>query len=112
MKLDDSVHMCNVYKLTVNRDSQLERNPVPKIETLFAVLAGGQLFTRLDISCAYQQMVLEEDFKQYVTVNTHKGRFKYNQLLFGVFSAPAVFQRTTEGWFREFHVWQYIWMLY
>lgn len=45
----------------------------------------------------YKQIILEEDSKWYVTVNTYKGLFQYNQLPFGVSSAAAVFHRTTEG---------------
>ena len=32
-----------------------------------------------------------------MTINTHKGLFKYNRLPFGVASAPAIFQRTIES---------------
>lgn len=30
-------------------------------------------------------------------VNTHEGLFKYNRLVFGVVSSPAIFQRTMES---------------
>ncbi len=51
---------------TVNSASKLDRYPIPKIEDLFAKLAGGKLFSKLDMSQAYQQIPLEEDSKQYV----------------------------------------------
>lgn len=34
-------------------------------------------------------MELEESSKKYLTINTHKGLFQYNRLVFGVASAPA-----------------------
>ena len=49
------------------------------------------------MSQAYQQMILDEDSKQYVTISTHKGLFRYNRLPFGVSSAPGIFQRTMEN---------------
>ncbi|KAG5286473.1 hypothetical protein AALO_G00015230 [Alosa alosa] len=49
------------------------------------------------MSHAYQQVVLEEESRKYVTINTHKGLFKYTRLPFGVASSPAIFQRTMEG---------------
>ena len=67
------------------------------MEDLFAQLNGGQHFTKLDMSHAYQQLVLEEESRKYVTVNTHKGLFTYTRLPFGVASSPGIFQRTMEG---------------
>ena len=42
-------------------------------------------------------MLLDEDSKQYVTINTHKGLFKYNRLVFGVGSSPSIFQCTMDN---------------
>lgn len=41
--------------------------------------------------------MLDEESKQYVTINTHKSLFTYTRLPFGVSSSPAIFQRTMEG---------------
>ena len=40
--------------------------------------------------------MLDDDSKEIVTVNTHKGLFCYQRLPFGVSSAPGIFQRTME----------------
>ena len=48
------------------------------------------------MSQAYQQLVLDDDSKEIVTINTHKGLFSYQRLPFGVSSAPGIFQRTME----------------
>ncbi|RXN33535.1 putative protein K02A2.6-like protein [Labeo rohita] len=97
LKPDGSIRLCGDYKLTVNRVSTLEQYPIPRVEDLFALLDGGKQFTKLDMSHAYQQIIMDEDSKKYLTVNTHKGLFTYNRLPFGVASAPAIFQRTMEG---------------
>lgn len=68
----------------MNRVASLEQYPIPRMEDLFAVLSGGQQFTKLDMSHAYQQIVLDEPSKKYLTVSTHKGLFTYNRLPFGV----------------------------
>ena len=75
---------------------QLEVYPLPKIDDLFASLAGGQQFSKLDLSHAYLQLPLAKDAQPLVTVNTHKGLYRYQRLPFGVSSAPAIFQRTME----------------
>lgn len=59
-------------------------------------LTGGCKFTKLDLSSAYQQMVLDEESRPYVTVNTPKGLYKYLRFPFGVSSAPAVFQKAMD----------------
>ena len=56
-----SVRICGDFKLTVNQASKLDRYPIPKIEDLLAKLAGGKLFTKLDMSQAYQQLLLDEE---------------------------------------------------
>ncbi len=96
MKKDGSVRVCGDYKVTVNQVATLDTYPLPRIEDLFASLAGGKAFTKLELAHAYQQVLLHEDSKQYVTINTHRGLYRYNRLPFGVASAPAIFQRTMD----------------
>ena len=75
-----SVRVCGDFKVTINQASRLDRYPIPKIEDLLARLAGGKLFTKLDMSQAYQQLLLNEESKKYVVINTHRGLFRYNRL--------------------------------
>ena len=96
-----SVRICGDFKLTVNRVARLDRYPIPKISDLFARLAGGKYFTKLDLSQAYQQVCLDEPSKALVVINTQKGLFRYNRLPYGVSSAPAIFQRTMEALLQE-----------
>ena len=52
-----SVRICGDFKLTVNRASKLDHNPIPRVEDLFATLSGGQAFSKLNMSSAYQQLL-------------------------------------------------------
>ncbi len=101
LKPDGSVRLCGDYRVTVNRQSSLEQYPIPRMEDMFAVLSGGEKYTKLDMSHAYQQILLDKTSKQYVIVNTHKGLFTYTRLPFGVSSSPAIFQRTMEGILKD-----------
>ncbi|XP_058872250.1 uncharacterized protein K02A2.6-like [Acipenser ruthenus] len=97
MKPDGSIRICGDYKLTVNQASRLDAYPIPRVEDLFSNITGGQAFTKLDLSHAYQQLLLEDSSKEVLTINTHKGLFRYTRLPFGVSSAPGIFQRTLES---------------
>ena len=71
--------------------------PLPRSEDLFAALAGGKIFSKLDLKNAYLQIPLDEASKKYTTINTPKGLFQYERLPFGVSSAPSLFQRTIDN---------------
>ena len=83
--------------MTVNQVSHLAAYPLPKIKEVHNKLAGGKTFTELDLSHAYEQMVLDDALKELVTINTHRGLYRYNRLPYGVSSAPGIFQRTMES---------------
>ena len=67
------------------------QHPLPKPGELFASIANGQKFSKLDLSEAYQWVLLEGESKKYTTVNTHQGLYQYNHLLFGIAFAHALF---------------------
>lgn len=109
VKPNGSVRICDDFKLTVNKVAKLDTYPLPKIDDWFLQLAGGKHFSKLDLAHAYLQIALDEEFKQYVVINTYKGLYQYNRLLFGIHSAPAIFQCTIESILRGIpHVSVYI----
>ena len=77
-----SVRICGDFRITVNPVSKLNRYPLPKVEDLFATLAGGRVFTKLDLTQAYQQLKLDEQSQKYVVINTHMGLFRVHQTTF------------------------------
>ena len=96
-KRDGKVRVCGDFKVTINSALEVDKYPLPKPADLFATLAGGKKFTKLDLSQAYQQLPLEEKSRKLVTVNTHRGLFRYTRLPFGVASAPAIFQKLMDS---------------
>ena len=97
MKRNGSVRICGDYRLTANRACPVDPYPLPRVEELLANLAGGKCFSKLDMSQAYLQLQLDDEAKELVAVNTHKGLFQYNRLPFGIASAPAIFQRCMDS---------------
>ena len=69
-----SLRICGDFKVIVNKGSKLDSYLIPKVEDLFATLAHVKAFSKLE---AYQQILLDDDSKKYVVVNTHRGLFRY-----------------------------------
>jgi hypothetical protein len=74
----------------------IDKYPLPRSADLFATLAGGEYFSKIDLSQAYQQMLVDTASKELLTINTHRGLYQYNRLPFGVASAPAIFQQAMD----------------
>lgn len=91
-KGDGSIRICGDYKVTINPLIEDNSYPLPTSEDLFATLAGSEVFSKIDLSHAYQQLELTENSKELCTINTHQGLYRYKRLPFGVKSAPAIFQ--------------------
>ena len=69
---------------------------MPKIDDIFANLAGGQKFSKIDLRQAYLQLPMDEESMKLLTINTHKGLYQFTRLPFGVASSPAIWQRTID----------------
>ena len=86
------LHICGDFKVSVNPVLISNPYPLPNAEDLFATLAGGRIFSKLDLSNAYQQLELMEESQTYLTINTHKGVYAYQRLTFGIATATSIFQ--------------------
>lgn len=95
-KADGRVRLCGDFKITVNPSLEADPYPLPKAEDLFATLAGGKHFTKLDLTQAYLQCELDSESQKYCTINTHRGLYQYKRLPFGISTAPAIFQKTMD----------------
>lgn len=92
-KSDGGLRICADFKVTLNPVLMVDRYPLPKIDDLLSNLAGGEEFTKIDLSQAYNQICLSEDSKQYCVISTHRGLFRYNRLVYGLSSSSGIFQR-------------------
>lgn len=92
-KPNGKIRICADYKVSLNPSLLIDRYPLPRVEDIFANLHSGEQFTRLDLSTAYNQIELDEDSRQYTVINTHRGLFKYNRLVYGLASSSGIFCR-------------------
>ncbi|XP_030040463.2 uncharacterized protein LOC115455850 [Manduca sexta] len=101
VKTDGTIRICGDYKLTLNKCLEVDRFPLPRVEDLLVKLNGGVKFTKIDLSQAYAQFPLSEASKKYTVINTHRGLFQYNRLIYGLSSSPGIFQRKLEEMFAD-----------
>jgi len=95
-KSDGSTPSCGNYAITVHPHFNIPCYPILLPGDVFHKLRGGQKYTKLDLTNAYQQLTLDEESQKFVTINTHRGLNRYTRLPFGIASSAAVFQRTMD----------------
>ncbi|KHJ98587.1 hypothetical protein OESDEN_01423 [Oesophagostomum dentatum] len=92
-KKNSKIRLRAHFSTGLNDALQLQQHPLPTVEEVFTKLDGGQLFTQIYFAEAYLQVEVEEESKETLTINAHRGLFRYNRLPFGVKSAPGIFQQ-------------------
>lgn len=95
-KKNGKMRICGDYKIGLNPNLENDVYTIPRIEDIFAELEGGRLFSKIDLANAYLQLELDDFSKALTTINTHKGLFRYNRMVFGLKPAPSIFQRTID----------------
>ena len=91
------IRICGDFKQTVNKVAPVDTYPIPSTIDQLAMLAGGEKFTKLDLSQAYQQLELDDPSRELLTINTHQGLYQPSRLQFGVHSATGMFQREMDS---------------
>ena len=76
------VRICGDFRVTVN--------PVSKLDS-YPILEKGKAYMKLDLTSAYQQLPLDNESKNYVAINTHKGLFRYTRLPYMALPRPQAF---------------------
>ena len=70
---------------------------LPNIQDMFALLSQNgavpDTFSVIDLASAFNQLFLDEESSQLLTINTRKGLFRSKRLCFGVKTATFRFQR-------------------
>ncbi|XP_055903103.1 uncharacterized protein K02A2.6-like [Eupeodes corollae] len=95
-KANGNVRICPDYSTGLNDALQPHQHPLPLPEEIFVKHADGKFFTHIDLSDAYLQVEVEEESKQFLTINTHRGLYKFNRLPPGVKAAPGSFQQVMD----------------
>uniref|UniRef100_A0A182XPM8 RT_RNaseH_2 domain-containing protein n=1 Tax=Anopheles quadriannulatus TaxID=34691 RepID=A0A182XPM8_ANOQN len=81
-KAEGKVRICRDYKQTVNQKLRVDQHPLQTVEELFASLAGGKWFSKIDLVQAYLQMEVAPEDREMLTLNTHRGLFRPKRLMY------------------------------
>ncbi|XP_039150808.1 uncharacterized protein K02A2.6-like isoform X3 [Drosophila simulans] len=94
-KENGDIRLCVDMRLA-NKAILRENYPLPTFDCFMTRLKEAKFFARLDLKDAYHQVALDESSREITTFITPRGLFRYKRLMFGVNSAPEIFQRLLE----------------
>eukprot|EP00117_Sycon_ciliatum_P001177 scpid20930/ scgid6949/ Transposon Ty3-G Gag-Pol polyprotein; Gag3-Pol3; Transposon Ty3-1 TYA-TYB polyprotein; Capsid protein; p24; Spacer peptide p3; Nucleocapsid protein p11; Ty3 protease; p16; Spacer peptide J; Reverse transcriptase/ribonuclease H; p55; Integrase p61; Integrase p58 len=92
LKPTGKVRVCVDLK-RLNASVKRETYQLPTIDDTLSRLAGATVFTTLDTANGFWQIPLDPETARLTTFITPFGRFYFKRLLFGITSAPEIFQR-------------------
>lgn len=73
-----------------------ENHPLPTMEHLLPKIRKAEYFSKLDIKNAFHQVELHPDSRHITTFISSKGLYRFKRLMFGITSAPELFQKILE----------------
>lgn len=94
-KSNGEIRVC-VDMRQANLAVERERHPIPTIEETLQEMKGASVFSKLDLRWGYHQIELEPESRKITTFATHKGLFRYKRLMFGLTSAPEIYQHVIQ----------------
>ena len=59
-------------------------------------MTQSSVFSKLDLKWGYHQLELSEEARGITTFTTHAGLYRYKRLIFGVTSAPELYQHAIQ----------------
>lgn len=95
------LRLCGDYSCTLNPQLKVAQHPFPGFDEVFASLIGGKKFSKLDVRAAFLHLPVDAESAKMLTLNTHMGLFKPSRLMYGVSSAPALWQKFVDSLFAK-----------
>ena len=92
------------YSQTINRFTQLDAFPLPRISDTINEIVQYKVFSTLYLQSAYHQIPSKEDDQPYTAFEAKGGLYQFTRLPFGVTNGVACFQREVMKFVEDNHL--------
>ena len=96
------------YSETVNKYTQLDAYPFPKIDKLVNDIAKYKIYSTIDLRSAYYQIPLSENDSPYTAFEADGGLWEFTRMPFGVTNGSACFQRKMDKFVTKYDTFPFI----
>ena len=100
-KKDGGLRMCVDYR-ALNKLTEKNKYPLPRIDDLLDRLRGARFFTSLDLASGFWQIPVAEEDRAKTAFLTPMGQYEWNVMPFGLCNAPSTFQSAMDTVLRGF----------
>ena len=92
-KTDVDIRICSDYRIGGNHQMCSDSFPLPSIETASHKLTNMKHFVKIDLKLAYNQIEIDNKFKEITSLNMPMRLLRWSRLPFGIKTASHIFQR-------------------
>ena len=89
------------YSQTINKFTQLDGYPLPRIDDFVNKIAQYRVFTSIDLKSAYHQIPLKEEDKLFAAFEADGGLWQFRRMPPGVTNGGSCFQRSINDFIAE-----------
>lgn len=90
------------YSMTINRFTQLDAFPLPRIDVMINDISKFKKFSSLDLKSAFHQLPLAEEDRSFTGFEADGKLYQFCRVPFGVTNGVSACQRTMNTWITKY----------